>query len=67
MEEALEWVFRIVKLIPVFRDLWTAVQEQDQGKVFAAQMEMQRQIRQQQAREEFLLDDPDEVTAPGVK
>lgn len=65
MEEVLVWVGRIVKLIPVFQDLWGAVKEADTDKQFAAQMEMVRQIRGQQAREEFLLDDPDEVTSPG--
>jgi hypothetical protein len=41
------------------------VREQDQGKIFAAQMEMQRKIREQQAREEFLRSLDDEPTAPG--
>ena len=65
VNEVLEWAPRVLKLIPVFRDLWSGVKAQDHGAIFAAQMEMQRQIREQQAREEFILDDPDEVTSPG--
>lgn len=57
MEEALEWVFRIVKFIPVFRDLWTAVKGNDKDSQYAAQMELVRQIRETQAREEFRLDE----------
>jgi len=63
--EALEWVGRAVKLIPVIKQLWGAVKASDEGAIFAAQMEMVREMRGQQAREEFLLDDPDEVTSPG--
>lgn len=65
LEEVLEWAPRVLKLIPVFKDLWGAVKAQDQGAIFAAQMEMQRHIREEQARAEFVLDDPDEVTSPG--
>lgn len=64
--EALEWVGRAVKLIPVIRNLWTAVKADDGAGQLAAQMEMTRQMREMQAREEFTLDDPDEVTSPGT-
>lgn len=63
--EALEWVGRAVKLIPAIRELWGAVKEDDSGKQLAAQLEMVRTMREMQAREEFALDDPDEVTSPG--
>lgn len=65
MEEVLVWVARAVKLIPVFRQLWDAIKAEDADGQFAAQMEMVRKIRGQQAAEEFLLDDPDEITNPG--
>lgn len=66
MEEVLEWVARIVKFIPVFRDLWTAVKANNTNQQFAMQLEMVRQIREQQAKEEFLLDISDEPTNPGA-
>jgi hypothetical protein len=66
MEEALIWVGRIVKFIPVFRDLWDAVRDDDTAKLYAAQMEMTRKVREQQARETFALDDPD-ATNPGAQ
>lgn len=65
VEAVVEWVPRVMRLLPVFQDLWSGVKEQDQGKIFAAQMEMQRHIREQQAREEFLRNLDDEPTAPG--
>jgi hypothetical protein len=65
MEELLVWVGRAVKLIPVIKQLWDAIKAEDADGQFAAQMEMVRKIRGQQALEEFLLDDPDEVTSPG--
>lgn len=65
IEEVLEWAPRVIRLIPVFRDLWAGVKEQDQGRIFAAQMEMQRKIREEQARDEFLRNLDDEPTAPG--
>jgi hypothetical protein len=65
IEAVVEWVPRVMRLLPAFQDLWTGVREQDQGKIFAAQMEMQRKIREQQAREEFLRSLDDEPTAPG--
>ena len=61
VEFAVEWAPRVLRLIPVFRDLWDGVKEDDQAKIFAAQMEMQRQMRRAQAMEEFVLDDPDEA------
>lgn len=67
MEEVLVWVGRVIKLIPVVKDLWDAVRGEDEAALLSAQMEMVRKIREQQAREEFLLDDPDEVTSPGTK
>lgn len=66
MEELLVWVGRAVKLIPVIKQLWDAIKSNDADGQFAAQMEMVRKIRGQQALEEFLLDDPDEVTSPGA-
>lgn len=65
MEEVLVWVGRAVKLIPVIKQLWDAIAANDADGQFAAQMEMVRKIRGQQAVDEFLLDDPDEVTSPG--
>lgn len=65
MEEVLVWVGRIVKFIPVFKDIWDAVKGDDTERLYAAQMEMVRQVRGAQAREEFMLEDPDEVTSPG--
>jgi GTP1/Obg family GTP-binding protein len=65
VEEVLEWAPRVIRLIPVFRELWSGVKDQDQGKIFAAQMEMQRKIREEQARDEFLRALDDEPTAPG--
>jgi hypothetical protein len=65
--EVLEWVGRAVKLIPVIKQLWEAVQSDDAPGQLAAQMEMTRQMREMQAREEFALDDPDEVTSPGAR
>lgn len=66
IELAAEWVPRVVRMLPVFRDLWDGVKEQDQAKIFAAQMEMQRRMREQQAREEFLKNLDDEPTNPGA-
>lgn len=63
--ELLEWVKRIIGFIPVFQQLWSAVKDDDADGLYAAQMELVRQIRGAQAREEFILDDPDEVTSPG--
>lgn len=65
MDEVLEWVARIVKFIPVFQKLWSAVADHDQGALLAAQMEMVTKIREQQAIAAFQLDDPDDVTSPG--
>lgn len=66
MEELLIWVGRAVKLIPVIKDLWDAVKGDDADRMYAAQMEMVRAMRGAQAREEFLLDDPDDITSPGA-
>ena len=65
MDEVLIWVGRAVKLIPVIKQLWDAIASEDADGQFAAQMEMVRKIRGLQAVDEFLLDDPDEVTSPG--
>lgn len=67
MDEVLEWVARIVKFIPVFKQLWSAVADNDEGALLAAQMEMVTKVREQQARESFLLEEPDEVTLPGAE
>ena len=52
IEDVLVWVGRAVKLIPAFRELWLAVAADDTDAQFAAQIEMVRQIRTQQAKEE---------------
>jgi hypothetical protein len=51
--DVLVWVERVVKLIPVFQDLWRAVEAENTNQQFAAQLEMVRQIREAQARERF--------------
>ena len=53
LSEALVWVERVVKLIPVFADLWRAIEAENTNQTFAAQLEMARQIREAQARERF--------------
>lgn len=58
MEEVLLWVERVVRLIPVFQDLWRAVEAENTNQSFAAQLELVRQIREQQARERFELSEP---------
>jgi hypothetical protein len=63
--EALEWVGRAVKLIPVIRQLWDAVKGSDQNQQLAAQLEMVRTMREMQAREMFALDEPEDTpTSP---
>lgn len=51
--DVLIWVERVVRLIPVFQDLWRAVEADNTNQQFAAQLEMVRQIRETQARERF--------------
>ena len=60
VDDVLEWLPRILKLLPVFRDLWSAVKSENTNQQFAVQLEMVRQIREQQAKEEFRveLDEP---------
>lgn len=58
IEDILLWVTRVVRLIPVFQDLWRAVEADNTNQQFAAQLEMVRQVREQQARERFDLSDP---------
>ena len=53
LSEALVWVERVVKLIPVFADLWRAIEAENTNQTFAAQLEMARQIREAQARVRF--------------
>lgn len=60
IEDILLWVTRVVRLIPVFQDLWRAVEAENTNQQFAAQLEMVRQMREQQARERFDLSDPGE-------
>jgi hypothetical protein len=49
--EALVWVKRILEFVPVFADLWRAVDADNTNQQFAAQLEMVRQIREAQMRE----------------
>lgn len=58
MEDILLWITRVVRLIPVFQDLWRAVEADNTNQSFAAQLELVRQIREQQARERFELSEP---------
>lgn len=66
MDEALKWIGRLLKFVPVFQKLWSAVADNDDGALLAAQMEMVTQLREHQAREEFLYDLHDEPTNPGA-
>lgn len=50
--DALMWIGRVVKILPVFKEFWHAVRGNDPDQVFAAQMEMTRAVRREQAREE---------------
>ncbi len=51
--DALMWIGRVVKVLPAFKELWHAVSGGDADQQFAAQLELTRQIRTQQAREEI--------------
>lgn len=51
--DILVWVERVVRLIPVFQDLWRAVEADNTNQTFAAQLELVRQVREAQARERF--------------
>lgn len=53
LEEAFVWVGRAVRVMPAFKALWQAVEEKDADKQFAAQVEMTRAIRTEQARTEI--------------
>lgn len=53
MSEALLWIGRIVAVIPAFKALWESIEGQDADKQFAAQLELTRQIRREQAKAEI--------------
>lgn len=50
--DALMWIGRVLTVLPAFQALWQAVSGGNQDQVFAAQMEMTRAIRREQARAE---------------
>jgi hypothetical protein len=52
-EEALVWAGRAIRLVPAIRQLWEAISESNGDAELAAQLELVRQIRTQQALEEF--------------
>ncbi len=54
--DALMWIGRVVKVLPAFKALWQAIAGNDQDQVFAAQMELARSVRREQARAE--VEDP---------
>ena len=47
------WIGRVVTVLPAFQALWQAIEGQNADQLFAAQLELTRQIRTQQAREEI--------------
>lgn len=51
--DILVWVERAVRLIPVIQKLWKAVESDDPKQTLAAQLEMTRQMREEQAKERF--------------
>ncbi len=56
MSDVLDWVIRAVQLIPVIKELWGAVESDDENRKLAAQFEMVRQIKKAQVIAE--LDEP---------
>lgn len=57
-EEALKWLGRALAVLPAFRGFWEAVQGGNPNQEFAAQMELRRAIRHEQAKAEILSDEP---------
>ncbi len=51
--EVVVWAERAVRLIPVIRQLWEAIEGKDDAAELAAQMELVRQIRREQAWNEL--------------
>lgn len=51
--DALMWIGRAIKLLPAIKELWQAVDGGNPAQELAAQLELTRQIRSQQAREEI--------------
>lgn len=52
-EDALVWIGRVVKVLPAFKALWQAIEGNKEDQMFAAQMELTRSIRREQARIEI--------------
>lgn len=50
---ALVWITRAVRVLPAFEALWHAIASEDHNQVLAAQLELTRQIRTEQARAEI--------------
>lgn len=53
IDDVLVWAERAIKLIPAIRSLWQAVQAKNANQELAAQLELTRQMRSMQAREEI--------------
>lgn len=53
MSEALLWVKRALELIPALIDLWEGVSDDDDARQHAAQMELVRQIKIAQVKEDL--------------
>jgi hypothetical protein len=53
LAEVVVWAERAVRLIPVIRQLWEAIEGKDEGAELAAQLELVRQIRHEQAWNEL--------------
>lgn len=52
-EDVVMWLGRAARVLPAFRALWQAVEGDRQEQIFAAQMELTRSIRREQARAEM--------------
>jgi len=52
-EDVVMWIGRAAKVLPAFQALWQAVEGDRQEQIFAAQMELTRSIRREQARAEM--------------
>ncbi len=60
IEDVMMWAGRALAVLPAFKALWQAISGGDTDQEFAAQMELTRAIRREQARAEVLqeLDEP---------